>query len=126
MRQEHDVHLPASPDKYAHVMSLDRAYRALLDDVPDVCRVENASREALDPTIKWVRLVCVQGVHRRIAKLHRPWLLEGHKPGSPYRYSAAQCIASSKIVIFNLHASIGLTKFWSVLRFGNPADELRR
>ncbi|GAA6027373.1 hypothetical protein JCM8097_007805 [Rhodosporidiobolus ruineniae] len=87
---------------YGKIMEIDREYRELLDSMPDNFRQEYSALEEKDPIIRGKRYIALQGVHNRIVRLHRPFLVKGWT--SPkFAYSTEACIKSAKVVLVSHH-----------------------
>ncbi|GAA5981692.1 hypothetical protein JCM10908_004568 [Rhodotorula pacifica] len=100
--------ISSEPFNYGMVHELDREYRELLDAMPDAFQHEFASLEAQDPNIRSRRYIAMQGVHNRIVRLHRPFLVKGWEPNSRFAYSSEACVRSAKVVVLSHHNNINL------------------
>ncbi|GAA6022558.1 hypothetical protein JCM10207_006585 [Rhodosporidiobolus poonsookiae] len=95
---------------YGTILCLDREYRELLASMPDVFSQEYASLENKDPVIRGKRYIALQGVHNRIVRLHRPFLVKGWAEGSKFAYSTDACIKSAKIVLVSHHNNLAVNR----------------
>ncbi|BGP57169.1 hypothetical protein JCM8202v2_004809 [Rhodotorula sphaerocarpa] len=101
------------PFNYGVIRELDRQYQELLDSMPDAFRHESISLEAEDPSLRSKRYIALQGAHNRLVRLHRPFLVKGWEPNSPFAYSSEACVRSAKVVVVchtnNLRLNLDLT-----------------
>ncbi|GAA5871056.1 hypothetical protein JCM3774_005099 [Rhodotorula dairenensis] len=98
----------SEPFNYGMIHELDREYREMLDSMPDAFQHEYATLEAQDPFIRSRRYIALQGVHNRIVRLHRPFLVKGWEPNSRFAYSSDACVRSAKVVVLSHHNNLKL------------------
>ncbi|GAA5958954.1 hypothetical protein JCM8115_000702 [Rhodotorula mucilaginosa] len=96
------------PFNYGMIHELDREYREMLNAMPDAFQHEYATLEAQDPYIRSRRYIAMQGVHNRIVRLHRPFLVKGWEPNSRFAYSSEACVRSAKVVVLSHHNNLKL------------------
>ncbi|GAA5908273.1 hypothetical protein JCM6882_006789 [Rhodosporidiobolus microsporus] len=94
---------------YGQILTLDREYRELLENMPDVFQHEHTSMEEKDPIIRGKRYIALQGVHNRIVRLHRPFLVKGWDHPK-FAYSTEACIKSAKTVLVAHHNNLDVNK----------------
>ncbi|KAI5479563.1 cell cycle control protein, Cwf22 [Pseudohyphozyma bogoriensis] len=94
---------PGANFTYAAVLEMDQGYRKILDELPDFWKTEHQAIEIKYPKMRRIRFITLEGVHSRIMRLHRPFLMRGYQPGSPVRFSTEQCVASARIVVVAIH-----------------------
>ncbi|GAA5824213.1 hypothetical protein JCM11251_001570 [Rhodosporidiobolus azoricus] len=75
---------------YDTVMELDAKYRKVVDELD--LAVPSAGQSADEPTQRWKRMVCQEGTHSRIVRLHRPFMAK-------HDYSRRVCVDSAEKVI---------------------------
>ncbi|GAA5938050.1 hypothetical protein JCM3775_005323 [Rhodotorula graminis] len=91
--------LSGTPFSYPAVLEQDKAWRSVLEDVPDVFREGHVG--GLPPRIRYERACLHEDVYSRIVRLNRPLLGRGYALNSPYRYSNEQCIEAARALINN-------------------------
>ncbi|TNY19628.1 hypothetical protein DMC30DRAFT_447750 [Rhodotorula diobovata] len=84
---------------YPAVLEQDKAWRDVLEDVPDVFREGQVAVPT--PRIAYERACLHEDVYSRIVRLNRPLLGRGYALNSPFRYSTEQCIEAAKALILN-------------------------
>ncbi|BGP50795.1 hypothetical protein JCM10450v2_006721 [Rhodotorula kratochvilovae] len=89
--------LSGSAFSYPAVLEQDKAWRDVLEDVPDVFK--EGAIGAASPRMAYERGCLHEDVYSRIVRLNRPLLGRGYALGSPYRYSTEQCIEAAKALI---------------------------
>ncbi|GAA5842582.1 hypothetical protein JCM11251_004909 [Rhodosporidiobolus azoricus] len=94
---------------YGQILALDREYRELLATMPDVFQQEYTVMEEKDPIIRGKRYIALQGVHNRIVRLHRPFLVKGWD-NPKFAYSTEACIKSAKTVLVSHHNNLDVNK----------------
>ncbi|GAA6016750.1 hypothetical protein JCM10207_003240 [Rhodosporidiobolus poonsookiae] len=97
---------------YPAVLDQDRAFRQILEDVPE-CFAERTV--AIDsPRITFQRACLHEDVFSRIVRLNRPLLGRGYSSGSPFAYSTEQCIEAAKaLIVSNLSMlQIETSRWW--------------
>ncbi|GAA5947736.1 hypothetical protein JCM10213_002095 [Rhodosporidiobolus nylandii] len=98
---------------YEAVLEQDKAFRQVLDDVPDVFSpLHNPPLQS--PRIAYERACLHEDIHSRIVRLHRPLAGRGYSPDSPYRYSTEQCLdAAKKLILGNARLlDIETSRWW--------------
>ncbi|GAA6024311.1 hypothetical protein JCM11491_005982 [Sporobolomyces phaffii] len=80
--------LQPSTFTYETVVELDAKFRQVIEEVSVALPAEGATTRSQ----QWKRLVCLEGVHSRLVRLHRPFLLKKD-------YSRKCCMESAEIVI---------------------------
>ncbi|GAA5968667.1 hypothetical protein JCM3765_004155 [Sporobolomyces pararoseus] len=73
---------------YEIVLELDTKFRRALEEISAALPAEGATTRPQ----QWKRLVCLEGVHSRLVRMHRPFLLKKD-------YSRKCCLESAEIVI---------------------------
>ncbi|GAA5873880.1 hypothetical protein JCM8547_008629 [Rhodosporidiobolus lusitaniae] len=94
---------------YGTIVNLDREYRELLASMPDVFQQEYMALEKEDPIIKGKRYIALQGVHNRIVRLHRPFLVKGWQHPK-FSFSTDACIKSAKVVLVSHHNNLDVNR----------------
>ncbi|GAA6053624.1 hypothetical protein JCM3770_001564 [Rhodotorula araucariae] len=89
--------LSGSAFSYPAVLEQDRAWRDVLEDVPDDFKEGTVATGS--PRVAYERACLHEDVYSRIVRLNRPLLGRGYAPNSPYRYSTEQCIEAAKALI---------------------------
>ncbi|GAA5916265.1 hypothetical protein JCM8208_001719 [Rhodotorula glutinis] len=84
---------------YPAVLEQDKAWRGVLDDVPDVFREGPVGGLAV--RVQYERACLHEDVYSRIVRLNRPLLGRGYALNSPYRYSNERCIEAARALINN-------------------------
>ncbi|BGP24434.1 hypothetical protein JCM10295v2_003347 [Rhodotorula toruloides] len=95
---------------YGTILEIDKEYRELLANIPDVFQHEYVSLETKDPIIRAKRYIVLQGTHNRLVRLHRPFLVKGWEPNSKFAYSTDACIRAAKIVLISHHNNININR----------------
>ncbi|GAA5928833.1 uncharacterized protein JCM15063_003979 [Sporobolomyces koalae] len=82
--------LVLQPSRFTYdvVIELDGKFRQALEDLLMALPIEEAKTRPQ----QWKRLVCLEGVHSRLVRMHRPFLLKKE-------YSRRKCLESAEIVV---------------------------
>ncbi|GAA5916676.1 hypothetical protein JCM6882_002263 [Rhodosporidiobolus microsporus] len=75
---------------YDTVLELDAKYHKVVDELN--LAVPSEGQSADEPTQRWKRLICQEGTHSRIVRLHRPFMAK-------HDYSRKACLESAEKVI---------------------------
>lgn len=84
---------------YPAVLEQDKAWRAVLDDVPAV--FSDPPQLVDSPRIAYERACLHEDVFARIVRLNRPLLGRGYHRDSPYRASTVKCVEAAVKLIEN-------------------------
>ncbi|GAA5951850.1 hypothetical protein JCM21900_004165 [Sporobolomyces salmonicolor] len=82
--------LDSSTFSYDTILELDRKFRAVLADVELALPFDGADT----PARQWKLYVCLEGIHSRIVRLHRPFMMKT-------KYSRECCLESAGMVVKN-------------------------
>ncbi|GAA5937252.1 hypothetical protein JCM1841_007021 [Sporobolomyces salmonicolor] len=82
--------LDSSTFSYDTILELDRKFRAVLADVEMALPFDGANT----PARQWKLYVCLEGIHSRIVRLHRPFMMKT-------KYSRECCLESAEMVVKN-------------------------
>ncbi|BGP15892.1 hypothetical protein JCM10213v2_003884 [Rhodosporidiobolus nylandii] len=104
-----DWHVTAAPPSVLTILEIDREYRDLLANMPDVFQQEHASLEEKDPMLRSKRYLALQGVHNRIVRLHRPFLVKGWD-NPKFASSTEACIKAAKVVLVSHHNNLDVNR----------------
>ncbi|GAA6002401.1 hypothetical protein JCM10207_001101 [Rhodosporidiobolus poonsookiae] len=75
---------------YDTVLELDAKYRTTLDELESALPSEGQA--AQEPVQRWKRLICLEGAHSRLVRLHRPFMAK-------HEHSRRCCLESAEKVI---------------------------
>ncbi|GAA5875564.1 hypothetical protein JCM1840_003262 [Sporobolomyces johnsonii] len=82
--------LDSSTFSYDTILELDRKYRTVLADIEMALPLDGATT----PQRQWKLYVCLEGIHSRIVRLHRPFMMKA-------KYSRTCCLESAEMVVRN-------------------------
>ncbi|SCV73560.1 BQ2448_7486 [Microbotryum intermedium] len=99
--------LSGKPFSYPAVMEQDALFRGVLEGLPDVLSTEHPPIESV--RIRYQRSLLHEDVYARLVRLHRPFLLRGYSPTSPYRYSTSSCVDASRSIIRSNYELLSIT-----------------
>ncbi|SGZ02009.1 BQ5605_C033g11180 [Microbotryum silenes-dioicae] len=99
--------LSGKPFSYSAVMEQDALFRGVLEGLPDVLSTANPPVESV--RIRYQRSLLHEDVYARLVRLHRPFLLRGYVPTSPYRYSTSSCVDASRSIIRSNYDLLSIT-----------------
>lgn len=91
---------------YETITELDAKFRQVLKEVSAALPAEGATTRPQ----QWKRLVCLEGVHSRLVRLHRPFLLKKEA-------SRKSCLESAEIVI---KSQLQVQRWTNNVRLGLP------
>ncbi|GJN87791.1 hypothetical protein Rhopal_000746-T1 [Rhodotorula paludigena] len=83
---------------YETVLYLDREMRSDVNAMPDALASESVRLDQQNPKLRRQRFSALAGVHSRLLRLHRPYVLLGYTD-SRYRYSTDQCLRAARICV---------------------------
>ncbi|SCZ95053.1 BZ3500_MvSof-1268-A1-R1_Chr11-3g03571 [Microbotryum saponariae] len=99
--------LSGKPFSYSAVMEQDALFRRVFEGLPDVLSTANPPVESVQ--IRYQRSLLHEDVYARLVRLHRPFLLRGYGPTSPYRYSTSSCVDASRSIIRSNYDLLSIT-----------------
>lgn len=97
-------HFRGQEVSYDKILELDRKIQKTFTELPDFFRLDPMSRRRYAslyqerPQIAWQRCLLHQGIHSRLCRLHRQYLIRGARDPS-YSYSHVVCLQSARKVI---------------------------
>lgn len=94
-----DKLLSGSADlSYSTILELDRTYRSVLRESTQALQDSEPGRDGKVTVNQWKRLICEDGLHSRLIRLHRPFMTQ-------YDTSRKACIESATRLLY-IHSRI--------------------